>query len=250
MNRLIVGSTDADENPYPNAVNLVIGKEACYPLTRTRTGNGGLPDASPVSSSGCQPGEYRAGQSILLTAHPGIGWAVQSWSGTDGDAGATATKTLTMPAAPRTVSVVYYAPCYALTLSHTGSGGDPVASPANSPGCAAGHYKYAESIQLTASPTRGWRIGGWTHTATDASHRPVNSLTMPPNAQSVSVSYLEGVASVLLVGDSYYLLLLHHDPERPGPDLRDLGHLLQQSARCRDARPLPARHLGTPATTA
>ena len=203
MNRLIVGSTDADENPYPNAVNLVIGKEACYPLTRTRTGNGGLPDASPVSSPGCQPGEYRAGQSILLTAHPGIGWATQSWSGTDSDAGATATKTLTMPAAPRTVAVVYYAPCYALTLSHTGSGGDPVASPANSPGCPAGQYKYAASLQLTASPTRGWRVGGWTHTANDASHRPVNSSTMPPNAQSVSVSYLEGVVSVLLVGDSY-----------------------------------------------
>jgi subtilisin family serine protease len=205
MNRLIVGSTDADENPYPNAVNLVIGKEACYPLTRTRTGNGGLPDASPVSSSGCQAGEYRAGQSILLTAHPATGWAVQSWSGTDGDAGATATKTLTMPAAPRTVAVAYYAPCYALTLSHTGSGGDPVASPASSAGCAAGRYKYAESLQFTASPTRGWRIGGWTHTAADGSHRPVNSSTMPPNDESVSVSYLEGVASVLVVGDSYYL---------------------------------------------
>jgi subtilisin family serine protease len=204
MNRLIVGSTDADENPYPNAVNLVIGKEACYLLTRTRTGTGGLPDASPVSSSGCQPGEYRAGQSIQLTAHPAIGWAVQSWSGTDGDAGATATKTLTMPAAPRTVAVVYYAPCFALTLSHTGSGGDPVASPANSPGCPAGQYKYAASLQLTASPTRGWRVGGWTHTADDASHRPVNSLTMPPNAQSVTVGYLEGLPSALVVVDDSY----------------------------------------------
>jgi len=204
MNRLIVGSTDADENPYPNAVNLVIGKEACYPLTRTRTGNGGLPDASPVSSSGCQPGEYRAGQSILLTSHPAIGWAVQSWSGTDGDAGATATKPLTMPAAPRTVSIAYYAPCFPLTLSHTGSGGDPVASPANSPGCPAGQYKYAASLQLTASPTRGWRIGGWTHTVADGSHRPVNSLIMPPNAQSVAVGYLEGLPSALIVGDPYY----------------------------------------------
>jgi subtilisin family serine protease len=203
MNRLIVGSTDADENPYPNAVNLVIGKDACYPLTRTRAGTGGLPDASPANSPGCSPGEFRAGQSILLTAHPGIGWATQSWSGTDGDAGATATKTLTMPAAPHTVAIAYYAPCFTLTLSHTGSGGDPVASPANSPGCPAGQYKYGESLQLTAAPARGWRVGGWTHTAADTSHRPVNSLTMPPNDQSVSVSYLEGVASVLLVADSF-----------------------------------------------
>jgi subtilisin len=206
MNRLIVGSTDADENPYPDAVHLVIDKEACYLLTRTRTGNGGLPDASPVNSPGCQPGEYRAGQALLLTAHPATGWALQSWSGTDNDAGTAATNTLTMPAAPHTVAAAYYAPCFALTVSHTGSGSDPVASPANSPGCPAGQYKYAEPIQLTASPVRGWRVGGWTNTSADGSHKKTNSLTMPAGPVSVAVSYLEGLPSVLVVtGSSYYL---------------------------------------------
>jgi subtilisin family serine protease len=206
MNRLIVGSTDADENPYPDAVHLVIDKEACYVLTRTRTGTGGLPDAVPVSSPGCPPGEYNAGQALQLTAHPATGWALQSWSGTDNDAGTAATNTLTMPAAPHTAAVAYYAPCFALTLSHTGSGGDPVASPANSAGCSAGQYKYGESIQLTASPIRGWRVGGWTNTSADGSHKKTNSLTMPAGALSVAVSYLEGLPSVLIVYNYSYSL--------------------------------------------
>jgi hypothetical protein len=205
-NRLIVGSTDGSKNPYPDAVHLVIDKEACYLLTRTRTGIGGLPEASPVSSPGCPPGEYYAGQVLQLTANPGIGWALQGWSGTSNDAGTAATNTLTMPAAPHTVAVAYYAPCFALTLSHTGSGGDPVASPANSAGCQAGQYKYAEPIQLTASPVRGWRVGGWTNTGADGSHKKTNTLTMPASPLSVAVSYLEGLPSVLLVyANSFYL---------------------------------------------
>jgi hypothetical protein len=160
----------------------------------------------PVSSPGCPPGEYNAGQALQLTAHPATGWALQSWSGTDNDAGTAATNTLTMPAAPHTVAVAYYAPCFALTLSHTGSGGDPVASPANSAGCSAGQYKYGESIQLTASPTRGWRVGGWTNTSADGSHMKTNSLTMPAGALSVAVSYLEGLPSVLIVYNDTYSL--------------------------------------------
>ncbi len=208
--RLIVGSTDGTKNPYPDAVHLVIGKQACYPLTRTRGGLGGYPAASPASSPGCPPGQFYAGQAVQLTALPATGWALQSWSGTDNDASTAATNTLTMPAAPHTVSVAYYAPCFALTLGHTGSGGDPVATPPNSAGCPAGQYKYAEAIQLTASPMHGWRIGGWTNTSADGSHKPANSLSMPAAAIAVSVAYLEGLPSVLLVGNSdrsYYLQL-------------------------------------------
>jgi subtilisin family serine protease len=204
MNRLIAGSTDGARSPYPDAVHLVVDKEACYRLTRNRTGTGGLPDASPASSPGCPPGEYAAGQVLQLTAHPATGWALQSWSGTDNDAGTAATNALTMPASPHTVAVAYYAPCFALTLSHTGSGGDPVASPASSAGCPAGQYKYAEPIQLTASPARGWRVGGWTRTSADASHKPANSLAMSASPLSVAVSYLEGLPSVLLVYDTSY----------------------------------------------
>jgi hypothetical protein len=199
MNRLIVSSTDADENPYPNAVHFVMGKEACYPLTRTRVGNGGYPDAVPSSSPGCPAGQLRAGAAIQLTSHPATGWALQSWSGTGNDASTAATNSLTMPAAPHTVSVTYYAPCFALTRSHAGSGADLVASPANSPGCPAGQYKYAEPIQLTAAPASGWRVGSWTNTSRDTSFATTNSLVMPASARTVSVTYLEGLASLLLV---------------------------------------------------
>ncbi|HEY4574683.1 MAG TPA: S8 family serine peptidase, partial [Thermoanaerobaculia bacterium] len=80
-NRLIVGSNDADENPYPDAVHLIVDKEPCYLLTRTRTGSGGYPAAVPSSSAGCPAGEFRAGEVIQLTGQPAAGWSVQSWSG-------------------------------------------------------------------------------------------------------------------------------------------------------------------------
>ena len=41
--------------------------------------------------------------------------------------------------------------CYALTLGHTGSGTDPVASPANSTGCATGTYVAGENISLSGA---------------------------------------------------------------------------------------------------
>jgi subtilisin family serine protease len=198
-NRLIVESTDGSKSPYPDAVHLVIDKEPCYPLTRTRTGSGGYPDANPSSSPGCAPGRYFAGQALQLTSHPGIGWGMQSWSGTDDDTSTAAANTLTMPAAAHTVAVIYKAQCFALTASHTGLGNDPGVTPASSAGCPAGTYIYAEKIQLAASPNHGWRIGGWTNTGNDASHKPTNSLSMPASAVNVSVSYLEGLPSVLFM---------------------------------------------------
>ena len=84
-----------------------------------------------------------------------------------------------MPAAPRTVAAAYYAVCYPLTLTHTGSGGDPAATPRIPRAAPPGQYKYQQAIQLTASPARGWRVGGWTNTSLDVSHEPANTLVMP-----------------------------------------------------------------------
>ncbi|HEY2293478.1 MAG TPA: S8 family serine peptidase [Thermoanaerobaculia bacterium] len=198
-NRLIVGSNDADENPYPDAVHLIVDKEPCYLLTRTRTGSGSYPAAVPSTSAGCPAGEFRAGEVIQLTAQPATGWNVQSWSGTDNDGSTAGTNTLTMPAAPHTVNVTYFTPCWTLTLTHTGSGGDPVASPTNSSGCPAGQYHLGESIQLTASPASGWHVGGWVNTDADSSHKTINTLTMPLAAVAVTVNYLQGAINVLLV---------------------------------------------------
>ncbi|HEX6898277.1 MAG TPA: S8 family serine peptidase [Thermoanaerobaculia bacterium] len=201
MNRLIVTSTDADESPYPGAVHLVIGNEPCYPLERTHTGFGSHPMATPVSAPGCPPGQFRAGDVIQLTALPGTGSGVAGWSGTANDASTAVTNSATMPAGAHAVSVTYVATCFPLTLTHTGSGANPVATPGSSAGCAAGHYHYNEQIALSASPTLGWRVGGWTGTAADASRALTNSLKMPAAARTVSVTYLEGLPSVLFVDE-------------------------------------------------
>lgn len=84
--------------------------------------------------------------------------------------------------------------CYTLTRSHTGSGGDPVASPASSAGCSAGQYQASEVITLTASPASGWSVAGWTGTDNDSSTATTNSLTMPSGNSSVSVAYVTDVA--------------------------------------------------------
>ncbi|MFP5286497.1 MAG: InlB B-repeat-containing protein, partial [Thermoanaerobaculia bacterium] len=205
MHRLLVGSTDADENPYPTGVYLVVNKQPCYLLTRSHTGSGSHPVPVPSSSPGCPAGQFHAGTVVQLTAAPATGSSLQSWSGTDNDASTALTNTVTMGAAGRAVAVTYLAHCYALTRTHTGSGTDPEASPASSTGCPAGQYHYAEKIQLTASPTAGWRIGSWTGTDNNSRRGTVNTLTMPAAAASVSVTYLEGLISVLLVNDdSYY----------------------------------------------
>lgn len=204
MHRLLVGSTDADENPYPNGVHLVINKQPCHLLTRSSTGSGGHPVPVPASSPGCPAGQFHDGTMVQLTAQPATGWGLQSWSGTDNDASTALTNTVTVPSGGASVAVTYFARCYALTRTHTGSGGDPVAVPANSPGCPAGQYKYAEPIALTAAPAAGWRIGGWSGTIEDTSRKISNSLVMPANAHTVSVSYLEGLPEVLLVDNDFF----------------------------------------------
>ena len=86
--------------------------------------------------------------------------------------------------------------CNALTLSHNGQGSNPVASPANSTGCATGLYQEGESISLSgAVPSAGWHISGWTGTNNDASTASTNSLSMPAGAKTVSVNYVSDVVT-------------------------------------------------------
>jgi hypothetical protein len=79
--------------------------------------------------------------------------------------------------------------CYALGLSHTGSGGDPVASPAGSSGCPSGMFTAGTPIQLTASPAAGSVVTGWSGTLDDGSTASANTLNMPAMNWSVGVSY-------------------------------------------------------------
>jgi len=92
----------------------------------------------------------------------------------------------------------YQPPCHTLTRTHTGQGSNPIASPANSPGCPAGEYTKSQSIFLTATPTTGWRVAGWGGTNNDGSTAGTNMLTMPEADHTVSVTYQQNSIAVYL----------------------------------------------------
>jgi hypothetical protein len=162
---------------------------SCYDLTLTHTGQGGNPVPSPANSPGCPAGTYEAGEQITLTASPASGWSVGSWDGTDNDTSTAETNSLIMPASDHTTSVEYVTSCYVLTLTHTGEGRDPIASPANSPGCPAGTYDAGERISLTADPASDSKVAAWSGTDDDASTAEINALTMPDDDHTVNVAY-------------------------------------------------------------
>jgi hypothetical protein len=165
----------------------------CYALTLSHSGQGSNPVAAPSNSTGCGAGQYVAGEVISLSgAVPVSGWEISGWSGTANDSSTASTNSLTMPASAHSASVIYTPTCYALTLSHSGQGSNPVAAPSNSTGCGAGQYVAGEVISLSgAVPDSGWEISGWSGTADDSSTASSNSLTMPAGAHSASVIYTE-----------------------------------------------------------
>jgi PKD repeat protein len=75
----------------------------CYTLSQEWTGNGNEPTASPANSSGCSSKQYKAGESINLTAHPASGWHLGSWSFTD----SSSSSHLTMPSGNHRVVANY-----------------------------------------------------------------------------------------------------------------------------------------------
>ena len=131
---------------------------------------------------------------MSLTAGPDSGWEVGSWWGTSNDGSTATTNSLTMPAASHSAGVNYTEssePCYVLSLSHTGSGSDPAASPSNSSGCSSGQYHAGEVVSLTASPVSGWEVGSWYGTDNNASTSTSNTVTMPAANSSAGANYSE-----------------------------------------------------------
>jgi hypothetical protein len=98
------------------------------------------------------------------------------------------------------------ADCYTLTLSHTGSGGDPVPSPANSAGCPGGQYLAGETVSLAASPAAGWTVASWSGTDDDASNAATNQVTMPSGNRVAAANYAEappGGSVEIMVSESF-----------------------------------------------
>ncbi len=87
-------------------------------------------------------------------------------------------------------------PCYTLTVSHTGSGDDPLASPLNSTGCTVGQYHPTDTISFTAAPDTGWKVANWSGTDSNASTSITNTLTMLDGNCTTAVNYTPIVPGV------------------------------------------------------
>jgi len=124
-----MSETNTVTMPAADHVVGVTYELACAQLELLHTGEGADPTASPLSSPGCEPGEYNAGELITLTAAAAVGWDVAGWSGTDDDLSTEPTNFVTFPGQPHTVEVFYAELCFDLSLNHAGSGEDPLVRP-------------------------------------------------------------------------------------------------------------------------
>lgn len=194
----------------------------CYRLTLTPVGEGNTPAANPTSSPGCGTGQYLAGTPVNITALPFTGWQVSGWSGTDNDLSTQLQNSVTMPNNNHTVNVIYTPICYRLTMQHSGSGSDPLAIPANSLQCVAGHYIVGEQIFLSAEPAADWEVERWNGTNNDNSSEVENNLTMPAANHTVSVAYMRSafVQRLYLPLASTSCLFAQHErePNQPAAD--------------------------------
>ncbi len=173
-------------------VNYAPIPPTCYTLTVTHSGMGADPIFSPGSSPSCNSSQFLAGTVISLTAQPASGWRVDHWSNTDDDTSTSVNNQVTMPAADLTITAHYAiitADCYRLTLNVVGEGNTPAAAPTSSPGCGAGTYLAGTAVNLTALPSPGWQVASWSGTDDDLSTQLQNSVTMPNNDHTVTVTY-------------------------------------------------------------
>ncbi len=180
--------------------------EGCLLLTLSHTGSGENPSVSPPNSPSCPGGQYNGEAPLELTAHPAEGFTVSGWSGTFNDVSTDLINYAEMPWTDYSISVHYVSqglPCYSLTLTHSGPGSNPTASPANSPSCPTGQYIAGATLELTAVPDAGSTVDGWAGTINDASKSLTNTATMPDGPHTVSVTYVSG-------GPACYLLTLTH----------------------------------------
>ena len=96
------------------------------------------------------------------------------------------------------LAVVAPPTCYALTLTYTGNGSNPTASPTNSTGCSAGQYVSSATINLSgALADSGWHIASWTGTTNNSSTASTNTVTMPASAHTAGVNYAVGGQSTV-----------------------------------------------------
>lgn len=182
--RIMPGGLDGD----------VVITGPCYSLTTAHTGTGSNPAVTPISSIGCNIGQYTAGEILTFNANPGEGWFLMNWSGTDNNKLESLKNKLTMPASDRTVTAHYgnsVDSCFKLdtSIAGEGSGAIPTMSPEKSTNCNLGKYYQGAVVTLSASPDLDNRVAGWINSDNDSSVLATNTRTMPGSNITVSVIY-------------------------------------------------------------
>jgi uncharacterized repeat protein (TIGR02543 family) len=155
----------------------------CHSLSTSASPSaGGSLSASPAPN--CD-GKYTPDTSVTVSYSENSGYVFTGWGGA---CGGTGTCSLTMDS-DRSVTA-NFSQCYSLTLTHSGSGSDPSASPSSTSGCPVGQYVSGESISLSgANPATGYEISSWNGTSNNSSTSSSNSLNMPSGDHTVSVDY-------------------------------------------------------------
>ncbi len=187
---------------WPNSGARVdyIGGEPCNTLTFIAIGDGYAHALKGSDFPYCPAGQYSAGEAISVNAHPYFGASFNHWTGTGTPgSGVGLTDPLGNPTIyhmPATEAVVtaYFAgatQCHFLSLSHTGSGADPIIQIQN-PLCPAKSAVGGETVYLNASPAAGAWVASWSGTKNDQSTALVNSVLMPSSNYAAAVHYMGG----------------------------------------------------------
>ena len=120
-----------------------------YDLTINVTGQGSVSATPPETP-------YEQGTVVSLTATPGTGYQLTSWSGTDDDTSAALTNTVTMNS-DKTVTVTFSLippEQYTLSVATNGSGSVGLYP-------SGGTYEEGTRVTVVASPDTGWQFTGW-----------------------------------------------------------------------------------------
>jgi uncharacterized repeat protein (TIGR02543 family) len=130
-------------------------------LTVSVVGNGTVSDGGAlVCTGGVCTADYPWGTPVTLTRTDGSNATFEGWGGACTGLDTTCAPAMT---ANRTVTASWHPTTVNLNVTVTGAGGSVSSDPAGI-GCpedCANSYPYAQHVTLTAAPTEGWELSGW-----------------------------------------------------------------------------------------
>ena len=211
--------------------------QRCFTLTRSHTGSGSDPVATPAKSTQCPTtGQYVAGEPISFSATPDLHWMISSWTGTDSGN----TLVMPVPEGDHLVTANYTPICYSLGTSVVPTVAGTVNRSAGGPNCPApgpaSSYLEETVETLTAIPYDGYKFSNWSGAATGTDTE--TTVTMDNN-YSVVANFEKGC----------HPLLLTHAPPGTGSDPQAVPsnsagctsgeYVFGESITLRNANPIP-----------